>query len=88
MCSEEQRRLAREKIAATIAAGTTNNQLDVAPLEVEAEEDHAEDLIAEEDSLENELAGDFTRGCNIALDDSVSDDIDASEDDVRKHLSD
>ena len=90
---EEQRRLAREKIAATVAAGTTDN-VDVAPLEVEGEEDHAEDLISEKDSPENELAGDFTRGCNIALDDGVSDDDDydddddASEDDVRKKMSD
>ena len=78
MRSEAQRRLAREKIAATTATGTTDN---VAPVEVEAEEDHAEDLIAEEDSLENELADDFTRGCNVALDDGVSDD-DASDDDA------
>ena len=80
MRSEEQRRLAREKIAATTAHANTDNEV---PLEIENDEDHAEDVIAEDDSLEVELAGDFTRGCTVAFDDDVSDDgsdFDASED--------
>jgi hypothetical protein len=81
MRSEEQRRLAREKIAAKIASVHTNKEM---PLEVENDEDNVEDLIAEDDGLETELTGDFTGGCIIVFDNDVSDydvsDGDASED--------